>query len=56
MKLNPCKILLTTNNLSDKGGLALHIKNNIPVMAKPEQIFTRNGIETFFTDVNTPCA
>ena len=56
MKLHPCAILLTNNNQSDKGGLALNIKNNVPVMVKPEQIFTRNGIETFFTDVNTPCS
>ena len=46
--------IFTNNNQSNKGELALYIKKNIPVMVKPEQTFTRNGIETIFADLNTP--
>ena len=46
--------MFTNNNQSNIGGLALYIKNNIPVMVKQEQTFTRNGIETIFADLNTP--
>ena len=46
--------IFTNINYSNKGGLALYIKNNIPVMVKPAQTFTRNGIETIFADLNTP--
>ena len=45
--------MLTNNNQSNKGGLALYIKNNIPVIVKPEQTFTRNGSQTIFADQNT---
>ena len=38
--------LFTNNKESNKGGVALYIKNNIPVMVKPEKSFTPNGIET----------
>ena len=46
--------MFTNNNQSNKGGVALYIKNSIPVMAKPEQTIIRNGIETIFADLNTP--
>ena len=39
---------LTNNNQSNKGVLELCIKNNIPVLVKPEQTFTRNDTETIF--------
>ena len=46
--------MFTNNNQSDKGGLALYIKNNIEVMVKLQQACTRSGIETTFADLNTP--
>ena len=45
---------MLTNNQSNKGGLALYIKNNIPATIKPAQTFIRGGIETIFADLNTP--
>ena len=59
MKLKPSTILLaitciTNNDQSNKGGVALYIKNSIPVMVKPVQTIIRNGIETIFADLNTP--
>ena len=45
--------LLTNNNQSNKGGVALYIKNSIPLMVKPAQTIIRNGIETIFADLNT---
>ena len=44
--------MLTNYNQSNKGGLALYIKNNIPVMVKPEQTFSRNGTETSVAYLN----
>ena len=46
--------MFTNNNQSNKGGVALHIKNNIPVTVKPAQTIIQNGIETIFADLNTP--
>ena len=47
--------MFTNNNQSNKGGVALiYIKNSIPVMVKPAQTIIRNGIETIFSDLNTP--
>ena len=55
--------IFTNNNPSNKGrqtsncslgGLALYNKNNIPVMVKLEQTLNRNGVETIFSDLNTP--
>ena len=46
--------MVPNNNQSNKGGIGLYITNNIPVMVKPEQTFTRNGIETIIADQNTP--
>ena len=46
--------MFTNNNQSNKGGVALYIKNSTPVMVKPAQTFIRNGIETIFADLNTP--
>ena len=46
--------MFTNNNQSNKGGVALYIKNSIPVMVKPAQTIIRNGIETIFADLNTP--
>ena len=46
--------MFTNNNQSNKGGVALYIKNSIPVMVKPEQTIIRNGIETIIADLNTP--
>ena len=46
--------MFTNNNQSNKGRVALYIKNSIPVTVKPEQTFIRNGIETIFVDLNTP--
>ena len=46
--------ILTNNNQSHKGGLALYIKNNIRATIKPAQTFIRGGIETIFADLNTP--
>ena len=46
--------MFTNNNQSNKVGVALYIKNSIHVMAKPEQTFIRNGIETIYADLNTP--
>ena len=46
--------MLSNNNQSNKAGLALYIKNNIPSMIKPAQTFIRGGIETIFADVNKP--
>ena len=46
--------MFTNNNQSNNGGVALYIKNSIPVMVKPAQTFIRNGIETIFADLNTP--
>ena len=48
--------MITNNNQSNKGGVALYIKNSIPVMVKPAQIIIRNGIETIFADLNTKVA
>ena len=45
--------MLTNNNQSNKGGLALYIKNNIPAMIKPAQTFIQGDIETIFADLNT---
>ena len=36
---NEIETLLTNNNQFNKGGVALYIKNSIPVMVKPEQTF-----------------
>ena len=44
--------MFTNNNQSTNGGVALYIKNSIPVMEKPEQTFIRNGTETIFADLN----
>ena len=46
--------ILTNNNQSNKGGLALYIKKSIPAMIKPAQTFIWGGIETNFADLNTP--
>ena len=46
--------MFTNNNQSNKGGVVLYIKNNIPVLVKPVQTIIRNGIETIFADLNTP--
>ena len=46
--------MFSNNNQSNKGGVALYIKNIIPVMVKPAQIVIRNGIKTIFADLNTP--
>ena len=46
--------MFTNNNQSNKSGVALYIKNSIPVMVKPAQTIIRNGIETIFADINTP--
>ena len=46
--------MFTNNNQSNKSGVALYIKNSIPVMVKPAQTIIRNGIETIFADLNTP--
>ena len=46
--------MFTNNNQSNKGLLALYIKNNIRVMVEPEQTFTCNGIEIICTNLNTP--
>ena len=46
--------MFANNNQSNKGGVALHIKNSIPVMVKLAQTIIRNGIETIFADLNTP--
>ena len=47
--------MLTNNTVSNKGGLTLYIKNNIPAMLKPEQTFNaRNCIETIFAELDTP--
>ena len=46
--------MFTNNNQSNKGGVALYIKNSIPVMVKPAQTIIRNSIETIFADLNTP--
>ena len=46
--------MFTNNNQSNKGVVALYIKNNIPVMVKLEQSFIRNGIKTIFANLNTP--
>ena len=58
MKLKPCTIagynIFTNNNQSNKGGLALYIKNSIHVMVKPAQTIILNGNETIFADLNTP--
>ena len=45
--------MFTNNNQSNKGGVALYIKNIIPVKVKPAQTIIRNGIETIFADLNT---
>ena len=44
--------MFTNNNQWNKSALALFIKNNISVKVKPEQTFTRNGIETILADLN----
>ena len=46
--------MFTNNNQSNKGGVALYIKNSIPVMVKRVQIIIQSGIETSFADLNTP--
>ena len=46
--------MFTNNNQSNKDGVALYIKNSIPVMVKPAQTIIRNGIETIFADLKTP--
>ena len=46
--------MFTNNNQSNKGGVALYIKNNIPVIVKPAETIILNGIETIFADLNTP--
>ena len=45
--------MLPNNNQSNKGGIALYIKNSIPVTVKSQQTSTRKGIETIFADLNT---
>ena len=45
--------LITNNNQSNKEGLALYIKRNIPVTIKPQQTFIRNGIESIFAELIT---
>ena len=45
--------MFTNNNQSNKFGVALSIKNSIPVMVKPAQTIIRNAIETIFADLNT---
>ena len=46
--------MFTNNNQSNKGRVALYIKNSIPLMVKPAQTIIRNGIETILADINTP--
>ena len=46
--------MFKNNNQSNRGGVALHIKNSIPVMVNPAQTIIRNVIETIFADLNTP--
>ena len=45
--------MFTNNNQCNKGGVALYIKNSIPVMEKPAQTIIQNDIETIFADQNT---
>ena len=47
--------MFTNTSQYNKGGVALYIKNSIPVMVKPAQTIIQNGIETIFADLNTPC-
>ena len=46
--------MFTNNNKSNRVGVALNIKNSIPVMVKPAQSIIRNGNETIFADLNIP--
>ena len=46
--------MFTNNNQSNKGEVALYIKNNIPVMVKAAQTIIQNCIETIFADLKTP--
>ena len=45
--------LITNNNQLNKGGLAVYIKSNIPLIIKPEQTFFRNGIKSIFAELIT---
>ena len=45
--------MFSNNNQSNKGGVALYIKNSIPVTVKPAQTIIRKGIATIFADLNT---
>lgn len=46
--------MIALNNQSNKGGLALYIKNNFTATIRPQQSVIRDGIETLFADITTP--